>query len=296
MRDPRTIPIPISTAPRRPESTRLGEARQAVAGRTVAVVSGKGGVGKTSLAVNLALALAENGARVLLVDGDFALGSVDVLCGLAPHRNVSAYLDGACPLAGTLAVGPRGIAVLPSASGRSDLSELDSPTRTRLLEDLGTLSRRFDWTVVDLPSGIGSTGMALARWAEIPLLLTTPDPAALLHAYATAKLLAARGRTPRLVVNRVRTEAEGAEVARRFARTASFHLGAAPELWGTLPEDPAAQRAAADQDPFVVAAPRAPVSVRVRELAHRLGTDEHPQGSAHAGGDRKDLFLPVPAA
>jgi flagellar biosynthesis protein FlhG len=138
-------------------------------------------------------------------------------------------------------------------------------------------------------------GMALAAWAEIPLLLTTPDPAALLHAYATAKLLAARGRGARLVVNRVRTETEGTEVATHFTRTAFNHLGAAPEFWGTLPEDPSAQRAIVDQHPFVVAAPRAPVSLRVRELARRLEADEHPEGSA-TGGGRKELVLSVPAA
>ena len=250
--------------------------------RTLAIASGKGGVGKTCLAVNLALALSDLGTRVLVVDGDLGLGKVDVLLGTVPPLDLSHYLGGQCSLQDVITVGPAGVSFLPAGSGHGDLAVLDAVRRERLLGALVGMTGRFDLVLLDLPSGIGPNTLELARLSDEVIVVATPEPTSCTDAYAVIKQLhRSRSAEVRIVINRARAWTDAQSTYARIARTAGTHLGAAPGFLGFVPEDPAVQQAVLDQRPFVVNAPSAPSTLRVRELAWRVLSEEPP-----GGGDR----------
>lgn len=247
--------------------------------RTLAVASGKGGVGKTCLTVNLALALAKMGQRVLVVDGDLGLGKVDVLMGAEPRTNLSHYLNGQCDLDEVFQVGPAGVVFLAGGWGNGDLAVLDPLRRERLAKGLLQAGEIFDLVLLDLATGIGPNALELARRAGEVLMVTTPEPTAYADAYTLTKILyQTAGTIPRFVVNRVRSETEARETFQRLSRTARTHFGGQLEYLGHLPEDPAVGRAVRDQVPFVLGAPNAPASRRIRALARRMIEERSPDG------------------
>ena len=278
---------------------KTGNPKRSFPPRTVAVASGKGGVGKTSLTVNLALALSGLGQRVLVVDGDLALGNVDALIGVHPERNLSHYLSGQCHLSDVVYPGPRGVSFLPGGSGHTDLAILDPYRRDRLVKDLVLVAGGYDMVLLDLATGIGPNAIELARRADDVLLVTTPEPVAYGDAYALMKILMRGHRVPRIVVNRVRNRREAGETFLRLSRTAMTHLGTAPLYWGHITEDPAVQEAIRRQTPFLQGAPLAPASIQVRELATRLLGNEPPRDGERlldsAGGEGSHTNL-TPAA
>jgi flagellar biosynthesis protein FlhG len=247
------------------------------------VASGKGGVGKTSLTVNLGLALADLGKRILVVDGDLGPGKIDLLIGAESGADLSQFLSGQCRLEDVMIVGPGGVSFLPAGCGHADLAALDPAGRTRLVEALVRMTGIFDLVLLDLATGIGPNSIELARRADEILLVTTPDPTACADAYAVTKLLVQSGcETPRIVVNRARSWSEAENTFVHLSRTARTHLGSAPSFWGYIPEDPAARDAVIRREPFLVSAPSAPCTLRVRELAWRILCDEPPGGGERA--------------
>ncbi len=262
--------------------------------RTLALASGKGGVGKTSLAVNLALALADLRQRVLVVDGDLGLGKLDLLIGATPTLHLGHVLAGECDILDAVITGPRGVRFLPGACGEGSLAVLDPLRRRRLLESLDRFRGAVDLVILDLATGIGPNALELARGADEVGVVTTPEPTAYADAYALIKLLSGRGSLPpRIVVNRTRDEEEGRETFLRISTTAKRHLGVSPTFWGAIPEDAAVQDAVRGQLPFTLSAPDAPASRHVRELAWRIVRGRHPDG-----GNRVPAagFAPSPAA
>ena len=257
--------------------------------RIIAVASGKGGVGKTSLTLNLALSLAEMHQRVLVVDGDFGLGKMDLLLGAKPVLNLGHVLEGSCTVDEAVFIGPRGVCFLPGACGAGDLAVLDRTRRERFLHSLEYFSGSMDLILLDLATGIGPNSVELARQAEEVMLVTTPEPTAYADAYALIKILSGRRgpgprlNAPRIVVNRVRNDVEAQGTFLRLSRTARRHLDIAPVYWGAVPEDEVVGNAVREQKPFALTAPDAPASRRVRELAWRLLRGESPDGGEHAG-------------
>ena len=256
--------------------------------RTIAVASGKGGVGKTSITLNLALSLAELHQRVLVVDGDFGLGKLDLLLGANPTLNLGHVLDGDCEVEEAVFIGPRGVCFLPGACGAGDLAVLDRTRRDRFLAALEHFSGTMDLILLDLATGIGPNSVELARRATEVMLVTTPEPTAYADAYALIKILAGHGPAthklpPRVVVNRARNDVEAQSTYLRLSRTARRHLGTAPLFWGTVLEDPVVEDAVRRQKPFALTSPDSPASRRVRELAWRLLRGKNPEGGERVG-------------
>lgn len=236
------------------------------------ISSGKGGVGKTSLAVNLAFALARQGKQVLLVDGDLGLANVDVLLGLEVKANVRDILElGADPLATVVFPLPN-LGILPASSGVPEMANLGPEDQMELEKVLGTIAASFDLVLVDTGAGLGPAVLWFNRLADCSLVVVTPDPTALTDAYALIKVLFQQYQRRHflVVVNCVRTDAEAFQTFRALEQAAQRFLGLTLELGGALPSDPAVRQAVRNQVPFLNQFPQSPASLAVGKLAARL--------------------------
>ena len=186
--------------------------------RVIAVASGKGGVGKTNLSVNLALALREKGLRVGIFDADLGLGNVDVLLGMAPKYTLKDVLDGRKQISEILMPGPQGIVVFAAGSGFMELANLSQWRLDRFVDAISELDQSLDVLLIDNAAGISKSVLSFVSAADEVIVVTTPEPAAYTDAYALVKLLAGRdARTRlRLVVNMARAPHDAERISKRI--------------------------------------------------------------------------------
>ncbi|MGO2487330.1 MAG: MinD/ParA family protein [Pseudomonas taetrolens] len=157
--------------------------------QVIAVASGKGGVGKTTVAVNLSFALAKCGRRVVLLDGDLGLANIDVLLGLAPTYTLADLIEGRCVLSDVLMRGPGGVRIVPAASGVENMVNLSSAQHTGLIQAFSDISDSLDVLVIDTATGLGKSMVSFARAAQDVLLVVCDDPASIADTYALIRLL-----------------------------------------------------------------------------------------------------------
>lgn len=274
--------------------------------RSVAVASGKGGVGKTSVCVNLAVALARRNLRATLIDGDLGLANADVLCGVSPRGHLGHVIRGERALEDILLDAPGGFRLAPGAGGVADLADLDAVSLGRLIGEFGRLESTSDVLVIDCGAGIGRGVMGMLHAADLALIVVTPEPTSMADAYAMLKCLAldagARGEAPRaaLVVNQASSGAEAAQVSGRIGAVARRFLGFAPEVAGWIPMDDAVRAAVRSRTPVALCSPQAPASRAVVLLADALttrlglgggevGLAEEPGGEAGGSGSGRGL-------
>ena len=220
----------------------------------IVVGGGKGGVGKTLVAVNLALQTVRAGCRTLLVDLDPGLGNVDVQMRLAPKHTIDDVVDGKCSPAEAIVTGPGGVAVLAGRSGATQLASGDLERIHRTLDAVARAARGYDLVVCDTGAGIGPAVVETLRRAKLVVAVTTPDPTAVTDCYALCKILAARGISePTLVVNRVRSRDEALRTAARLTSVCEKFLSTKPSLLGWLRSDPLVELSVLDQRPFALA-------------------------------------------
>ena len=208
--------------------------------RTIAVASGKGGVGKTWFAITLAHALARRGGQVLLFDADLGLANVDIQLGLTPRQDLGSVFSGRATLAdATMCHAEGGFAILAGRSGSGALSAIDPAALERMLTALGELSTGYDWVLLDLGAGLDHAVRRMAAWADMLLVLATEEPTSLTDAYAVMKLYAtdrARGDV-RVVVNQATTRQAGERTFATLQRACQTFLGSAPTLAGVVRRD-----------------------------------------------------------
>jgi flagellar biosynthesis protein FlhG len=249
-------PLPSATA------TRGG-------GRLIAIASGKGGVGKTWLAITLSHALALAGRRVLLVDADLGLANVDVQLGLEPGDGLPAVLAGRVPVAGAARAHPAsGFDVLAGCSGSGALAGLDEAAHLGLLRALRAAGAHWDDVVLDLGAGLDRGVHALAAGADLLLVVATAEPTSLTDAYAVLKLHR-RDRPDgdaRLVVNQAADRAAGERTWRSLDRACASFLGGGVRLAGVLRRDPRVPDAIRRQAPFLSRHPTRPLASDVEAL------------------------------
>lgn len=243
-------------------------------GLVLAVTSGKGGVGKTHLAINIAVALGRLGRRVALIDGDFGLGNVDVMLGLTPETHVGHVLSGERTLDQVLIEGPQGLFVLPAGSGVQPLTALTADQRERFAAAIDEVRAAFDIVIIDTAPGISDNVVELLKLAQHVLLVTSFDPTAMVDAYALAKVLwrSAPNAEIGLIANGVHDGAEGRLAFRQIDRAATRFLGHHLRYLGYVPDDPAVRESIASQRAIVDHLPQTPASRSLRLLATRLAS------------------------
>lgn len=242
----------------------------------LAITSGKGGVGKTSTSVNLAICLAGRGHRVILLDADLGLANVEVLMGLNSLYNLQHVIEGERRMLDILVKAPGGIEIVPGSSGLAKMADLPAVARQNVLDGLGELQRYADFLVIDTMAGIGRNAVSFAAAADEVLLVTTPEPSAIVDAYAMLKTLHGYREdiVVRLIVNMVGSQAQAKAVATKLAGVSQQYLGRNLSYLGFLPRDPHVSQAVMQSQPFVLAYPNAPVTKYLNLLAGRLAQQQ----------------------
>jgi flagellar biosynthesis protein FlhG len=223
----------------------------------VSVSSGKGGVGKTTVAVNLALCLSLSGKRVLLIDGDLGLANVDVVLGLNVRHTIRETVEEGRDLKDALIRITPGFSVLPASSGVPEMTRLSSRDRQLLLEALEGVAGDFDYVFVDTAAGIGESVLWFNNWVSSHCIIFSPDPTSMTDAYALIKVLATRyGKNNfLLIVNQVASSKEGQEIFFNMERVLAQFLDIKPKFLGAIPRDTAVVRAIRSQKPFLQTEP-----------------------------------------
>jgi flagellar biosynthesis protein FlhG len=246
--------------------------------RTIAIASGKGGVGKSHLAANLAVALGQRGARVLLVDADFSQANLDLLLGVHPRHDIQHVLAGEKSLEEIVVAGPAGVTLVPAASGVPDLADLDDIRFQFLWRGIGQLAQDHDLVIIDTASGVSRLVTSFCLAADDVVVVTTPDMPAFSDAYGLIKVLHSRGltRPPHLLVNMSASPEEAEETAHRIRLVARRFLRLDMSSWGPVPLDAAIAQAMRRQEPALLAYPSCPASSAYRDIAAQLWNPEVP--------------------
>lgn len=254
--------------------------------RVLAITSGKGGVGKSNISVNLSQALVARGKDVVLMDADLGLGNADILLGTVPPYHLGHLLRGERSLPDLIHRCPSQIKLIAGGGGLAELANMSDAQVHSFVDALRSLDGQADYLILDTGAGLGTVVQQFTMAADQVLVVTTPEPTALADAYTLIKTLAKRSRSMQfgLVVNQTEGPAEGADVANRLATTARSFLGVTVEHVGSLPRDPQVWQAVRRQVPFFVGSPSAPASRAIDRMADRLMGAELAEPPTHQPG------------
>jgi len=238
----------------------------------ICLSSGKGGVGKTSITVNLGILLADMGYRTLIVDGDMGLANIDVVMGISVRSSIRDILVNEGDPMETVVQVSSNLYVLPASSGMPEMVSVGPEEQELLEEALLSISSNFHFVLIDSAAGIGSAVLWFNSFAQYNVVVLTPDPTSLTDAYALIKVLHRDYQRERfhLILNLVKNDREGGQVGDGINRVINKFLGLSPDCLGHIPMDHEVRKAVREQMPFIKEKPDCRASVAMREIVQKV--------------------------
>ncbi|MFO7602436.1 MAG: MinD/ParA family protein [Gammaproteobacteria bacterium] len=240
--------------------------------RVIAVTGGKGGVGKTNVSLNMAIALASMDKAVMVMDADLGLANIDVLLGLHPKYNLQHVIRGERTLEEVIVEGPSGIKVVPASSGIKGMAELSSSQHAGLVRAFSELNQKLDVLIIDTAAGISDSVVTFTRAAQEVIVVVCDEPASITDAYAMIKLLNREHGLFRfrVLANMTQSAQQGREVYEKIVKVTDRFLDVAMEYIGCIPHDDYLVKAIRKQRAVVEAYPRSKASVAFKTLAEKV--------------------------
>ncbi|MEH7344865.1 MinD/ParA family protein [Bacillus sp. JJ1532] len=253
--------------------------------RTLAVVSGKGGVGKSNFSLNFAISLTKKGFAVLLFDMDLGMGNLDILMGTSSEYSIVDYFEGRVSLKQAIMHGPEGLKYIAGGSGLSHIVHLDENRVEHFTQELTVLFGEYDYVIFDMGAGITNESIKFILSAQEIVCITTSEPTAITDAYSMLKHihLVDSSIPYYIVINRVESEKEGQITYNRISKVLQNFLGRESFYLGMLPDDRAIQQAVRRQTPFILNNEKSPASKSIIEIAERY-KDRHFQDKQSVNG------------
>lgn len=239
--------------------------------QVIAVTGGKGGVGKSNVSINLSLALAEMGRRVVLLDADLGLANIDVLLGIASKRNIADVISGECSLRDVMVQGPNGIRIVPASSGTQKMVSLNPMEHAGLINAFSEISQDLDVLIVDTAAGISDGVVSFLRAAQEVIVVVCDEPTSITDSYALIKLLNRDYDMYRfrVLANMVKSQEEGRHLYSKLVSVTDRFLDVALQYAGAIPYDEAVKKAVQRQRAVIDAYPRAKASLAYKALAQK---------------------------
>jgi flagellar biosynthesis protein FlhG len=240
--------------------------------KVIAVASGKGGVGKTNVTVNLGVALASLGKQVVLLDADLGLANIDVMLGLHPQFNLLHVLDGSKTLSEILVEGPGGMQIIPAASGVKKMAELSPAEHAGMIQAFSELEQHIDVLLIDSAAGIADSVISFSRAAQEVIVVVCDEPASITDAYALIKLLSREHGVERfhIIANMSRSVQEGRELFDKISLVCDRFLDVTLDFMGIVPFDEDLRRAVKKQRSVVDYVPRSKSAAAFAHLAKKI--------------------------
>jgi flagellar biosynthesis protein FlhG len=249
--------------------------------KVIAVTGGKGGVGKTTVSANLAVAIAAQGRDVMLVDADLGLANVDVVLGLNTRFHLGHVVSGECALEDAIVTGPHGLQIVPAASGIKRMANLSDIEQAGIIRAFSDLYHRVDVMIVDTAAGLHDSVLTFSQAAQHVLVVVCDEPASITDAYALIKVLSREHGVRRfqILANQTRRSGEGPELFQKISRVCDRFLNVTLEFAGSVPFDDYLRRAVQRQSAVVEAYPASISSVALKNLAVKADKWSVPQGA-----------------
>lgn len=244
--------------------------------RVIAVTSGKGGVGKTSISVNLALQFRQQGKRVVVLDADFGLANVEIMLGIRPQYNLADLVFRNMSIDDIITEGPDGIGFISGGSGVQDLVNLDKDRIKKLIAKLVKLDSMYDVVIIDTGAGIADSVIEFVLSSPEVILVVTPEPTSITDAYSLLKAINRKkdfnreSKAIKVVSNRVSNADEGQEIFDKISIVVSKFLNIQLDYLGYIPLDKRIANAVMEQKPITISAPDSEPALRIRKICERL--------------------------
>ncbi|MFW6381865.1 MAG: MinD/ParA family protein [Bacillota bacterium] len=254
------------------EKTEPEKENYSSASRVIAVASGKGGVGKTNVSVNLGVALQKMDKKVLLLDADMGMANVDVLIGVTPRYNLSHVLENKCEIEDALISGPENLTILPGSSGIDDFINMNMYKIKQLLKLSSHLEENYDIIIIDIGAGAHKSVVNFIKASDEVIVVLTPEPTAIMDAYSLIKILSKNKIRPKLnlIVNQVDNDKEGDEVSKRIGNVIKDYLNLDISITSYIPYDNSLREAVKKQKPIVDLYPRSRAGKAFTKTAGQL--------------------------
>lgn len=265
------------------QSAELSNLARAKPVKVIAVTAGKGGVGKSNISANLAIALAQKGKNVILLDADLGLANIDIMLGLQANYNLSHVVQGLCHLTDIVLEGPYGLRVIPASSGTEYMTQLSPAEHAGIIDAFNELAEDIDYMIIDTAAGISETVLSFARSSQELIVIVCDEPTSITDAYALIKVMSKRYEWSHfhILANMVRNVREGRELFNKIYQVTEQFLDVRLDYLGAIPFDERVHEAIKKQQPVLMAYPESKATKALQHLAETV--DDWPYKPALGG-------------